>query len=163
MKALVDTNVLFDYFARRHPFDRVARLLLFGCAMGDYELWISSSQVTDLHYLLTHGDERASREEAVQRIKHLHRFVRIGSLTEADVEKALDADWPDFEDSCVYFVARHLDADYLITRNASDFAKAREQIQSSAEKRGSALVVSPDEFLAMLQRERGISYDEIAW
>jgi len=150
-KLLVDTNVLFDYFARRHPFDQDAALLLFGCAMGDYEMWVSSSQVTDLHFLLTHGDDRVGREQAVETLVRLREHVRIASLTEADVDEAMASGWRDFEDACVYFVARHMKASCIITRNKKDFANA------------ALPVLTPREFLDQFESEEGISYDNIEW
>jgi len=148
-KLLVDTNVFVDYFAHRGEFEKPAKLLLFGCAMGDYEIWMSSSQVTDLHFVLTHGREKQSEQEATDTIRHLRECVRIAALSESDVDEALEAGWSDFEDSCVYFVAKRLKAHYIITRNKKDFAQAK------------IPVLLPEEFLALMEEEHGIIYDEI--
>ncbi len=43
IRALVDTNVLIDFLARREPFYLQSRRLLIFAAMGDYELWMSAS------------------------------------------------------------------------------------------------------------------------
>ena len=48
MRVLVDTNVLIDFLAQRAPFfDEACKLLVFA-AMGDYELWASASQISDI-------------------------------------------------------------------------------------------------------------------
>ena len=148
MKVLADSNVLIDVLAQRHPFDRAARQFLIGCVMGDYDVWVSSSQVTDVNYVLTHGYEK-NDETVRQSLTHLRKFVRVASLTEADVDDALASKWTDFEDACVFFVARHLKADYLVTRNKKDFAES------------SIPVLTPEEFLAMIQETRGFVYDEV--
>ena len=149
MRVLADTNVIFDFLARRHPFDEQARLLLFGCAMSDYELWISSSQVTDLFFLLTHGASKMGAAEAKGVLRRLRECVRIGSLTEEDVDAAIGLPWDDFENACVHEVARHLKCDCIVTRNGKDFAGA------------SVPVLSPKEFLADFEAKSGISYSEI--
>ena len=149
MKLLVDTNVFYDYFARRHPFDREAALRLVGCAMRDFEVWISSSQVTDLYFLLTHGDERLSKEFASGTLQRLRRHVRVAALTEADVDDALAAQWNDFEDACIGSVARRIKATYVVTRNKKDFV------------RSPIPAVTPTEFLDLIAEQTGITYDQI--
>ena len=56
-KLLLDTNVVIDYLNEREPYYEKARLLMIGGRVGEFELWISSSQVTDLVYILS--NERA--------------------------------------------------------------------------------------------------------
>ncbi|MDO4183286.1 MAG: PIN domain-containing protein [Coriobacteriia bacterium] len=150
MKVLADTNILIDYLCRRHPFDEEAKFILFGCAMGDYELWISSSQVTDLFFLLTHGAGCLSAQEARGVLQQLRKYVRVGSLREEDVDAALDCSWKDFEDACVHQVARHLKCDYLVTRNEADFEKP------------TLHVLSPKQFLNLLGEQQQIFYSEIS-
>lgn len=150
IKLLVDTNVLFDYFAARHPFDREAELLLFGCAMNDYEIWVSSSQITDLFFLMTHGNERLTRDDTTQTLQHLRKHIRIASVTEADIDDALGSGWADIEDAAVFFVARRTKATYLVTRNKRDFAQS------------TIPVLTPGEFLEEFQAKSGIGYSEIA-
>ena len=47
-KLLLDTNVVVDYLNEREPFYEKARLLMIGGRVGEFELWISSSQVNAL-------------------------------------------------------------------------------------------------------------------
>ena len=147
-KLMVDTNVLFDYFALRHPSDKAARLLLFGCACGDYEMWISSSQITDLFYLLTHGDERRDVADATRTLVELRRHVRVATLTEGDVDEALAHEWDDFVDACVFVVARRNKANVIVTRNKKDF------------ERSPIPAMTPEEFLQSLEETEGITYAE---
>ena len=75
--------------------------------------------------------------------------MRVYSLTEADVDAALDSAWDDFEDACVYQCARKIKADAIITRNQKDFA------------RSSIRVFDCDELFAYLEKEKGLVYDFI--
>ena len=55
-------------------------------------------------------------------------------------------DWGDFEDACVYYAARKIKADAIITRNRKGFAWS------------SIKVFDCDELFAYLEREVGVSY-----
>ena len=63
VELLLDTNVVVDYLNEREPFYEKARLLMIGGRVGEFELWVSSSQVTDLVYILSNGG-RASEMDA---------------------------------------------------------------------------------------------------
>ena len=65
MRVLVDTNVLIDFLAQRAPFFDEARKLLVFAAMGDYELWASASQISDIFYVLSEGG-KASKTDAAK-------------------------------------------------------------------------------------------------
>ena len=53
MKLLLDTNVVIDYLHEREPYYEKARLLMTAGRVGEFSLWITSSQVTDLIYILS--------------------------------------------------------------------------------------------------------------
>ena len=149
LKVFADTNVILDYFVSRAPFDQEAQLLLFGCAMHDYELWISSSQITDLFYILTHGSSKTSARNTKQTLKTLREHLRVASLTEQDVDHALAMTWDDFEDACVYCAAKRIGAAYLVTRNKKDFIDP------------AIGIVNPHEFLDVLSTSHGITYHQL--
>ena len=54
-KVMVDTNVLVDYLNEREPFCQDSRLLMIAANVGDVELWLCASQLTDLVYILSDG------------------------------------------------------------------------------------------------------------
>lgn len=58
MKLLLDTNVAIDFIHEREPHYRGARLLMTAGRVGESDLWITSSQVTDLIYILSEGHSR---------------------------------------------------------------------------------------------------------
>ncbi len=79
-------------------------------------------------------------------VEELSYSLHIVSVTESDIDKAVDADWGDFEDACVYYAARKIKADAIITRNRKGFAWS------------SIKVFDCDELFAYLEREVGVSY-----
>lgn len=149
MNYFVDTNIVVDYLDERPKFFESARKLMILGFLHEFTLWMSSSQVTDLFYLLSNGGRSSEASEVKKSIRDARQFVRICSLAEADVDAALDSTWDDFEDACVYQCALKLKADAIITRNQKDFEKS------------TIKVFDCDELFAYLATERGLTYEEI--
>ncbi|RDB61939.1 PIN domain nuclease [Gordonibacter sp. 28C] len=149
MRFFVDTNIILDYLDERPGFVDSARKLMILGFLQEFELFMSASQATDLFYLLTNGGRASEAESVKKSMRHARQFVRVCSLTEADVDAALDSTWNDFEDACVYQCALKLKADAIITRNQKDF------------ERSSIKVFDCDELFAYLAEEKGLTYEEI--
>ena len=147
MKLFVDTNILLDYLDERLGFDAAARELMVLGFLHEFELWMSSSQVTDLFFILSKGGTPSKADDARRRIRHARRFVRVCSLAETDVDAALDSPWSDFEDACVYQCALKVKADAIVTRNQEDFEKS------------SIKVFDCTGLFAYLEEEKGLVYD----
>lgn len=148
-RLLVDTNIVIDWLQARSPFDRAAKKLAALGYLGEFELWMSSSQVTDAFFILSEGGKSIYADEVKRQLKGARKALRVYALNEDDVDAALDSTWDDFEDACVYQAALRVKADVLITRNQQDFA------------RSSIKVLDCEDFFAYLEEERGVAYDEI--
>lgn len=146
MRLLVDTNIIIDYLQDRKPFSEPAELLLALGYVGEHELWMSSSQVTDTFYLLSEGGKPALAENAKRLLRQVRQVVRVGSLGELDIDTVLDSPWEDVEDACVHQCACKVRADAIITRNQADFA------------RSSIKVFDCDELFDYLREEKGLDY-----
>lgn len=151
MRLLIDTNIVIDLLAHRRPFeDSAKKLFIFG-ALGEFDLWIGASQITDIFFLLTSGPEKIAVEDAKLALRRLRKHVHICSLNEADVDAALDSTWGDFGDACVFQSALKLKADAIITRNRKEFEKS------------SIRVFDCEEFFDYLAEDKGLVYEEIAF
>jgi predicted nucleic acid-binding protein len=151
IRALVDTNVLVDFLARREPFYPSSRRLMVFAAMGDYELWMSSSQVTDLYYILTNGGRKDGAESCKAAMRGLRRVVRVAAPGEREVDTALDSPWSDFEDAFVCQTAIGIRAQAIITRNLEDFAQAPPPI------------FDVGSFFEWMRRTHRVSYEELGY
>ena len=149
MNLFVDTNIIIDYLDERPGFAGSARKLMLLGFLREFDLWMSSSQVTDMFYILTNGGHPSKAEEVKASIREVRKFVRVCSLSEADIDTALDSTWSDFEDACVYQCARKIRADAIITRNKKDFEKS------------SIKVFDCDEWFSYLAQSKGLTYEEI--
>jgi predicted nucleic acid-binding protein len=85
IQVMVDSSVLLDYLMSREPYCEPARKLLVFGDMGDYQLWMSASQVTDVYYLLSGGGEASCAEAARRSLADLRGLVRICPSGEDEV------------------------------------------------------------------------------
>ena len=146
MRLLLDTCVLMDYFLGREPFVRDVRRLFVMRSFRDAELWTSAKSYTDLFYVGERAHGPAKMQEMIERALPA---LRICSIDQADIRAALGERWDDFEDCIVWQAARKARADYLITRNAADFA------------RSDVPVLSPAAFFYQMEKDRGLVYEEV--
>lgn len=149
-RLLLDTNVVIDFMSRREPFYDDARLLMVGGRAGEFELWISSTQVTDLVYILSDGGRQSEVPDVLERLRGLRTFVEVYPVGGREVDQMLASRWKDPEDALIYEVALAIRADFIVTRNQVDFED------------GLVRAVDCSGFLDHVEFEKGISYREIA-
>lgn len=104
-KLLLDTNVVVDYLNECEPFYEKARLLMIGGRVGEFELWISSSQVTDLVYILSNGGRTSEMDAVMGQLRGLRTFVNVFAASEREVDLMLATSWHDPEDYLLYEIA----------------------------------------------------------
>ena len=150
-KLLVDTNVVIDFLLHRDPFYEKARLLMLCGRVGEFNLWIASSQVTDIIYIMTDGGKKSKVPETLEKLRALRTFVNVFAVTDANIDKMLAASWSDPEDGLLINLALKMRADAIITRDA-DFPETN-------------LIRVHDcaSFFEWLKDEKGLSYDEIPY
>lgn len=54
-------------------------------------------------------------------LKELFKIVSVASVTEQEIQKAMELEWKDFEDSVQYSVALLQEMNGIVTRNPSDY------------------------------------------
>lgn len=148
-RLLLDTNIVIDYLAEREPFYQDTRLLMIAGYVGEFELWISSPQVTDLVYILSDGGKQSLLPQTLEQLKGLRTFVNVYAVSEREIDAMLASSWKDPEDVLLFEVALNAKADALITRNQADF-------ESELIK-----VMDCTEFFDWMSAEKGIDYREI--
>ena len=119
MKILVDANVALDVLLKRQPF-YASGVKILGLSKGGIEIFISASSITDIFYIVR--KELKSKEAAITLLKNLIVNVDIAAVSGNEIRRAINLDWGDFEDAVQYAAGESIAADYLVTRNTSDFA-----------------------------------------
>lgn len=148
-KLLIDTNIVIDLLHRRGPQLDETRLLMLAGRVGEFSLWIASSQVTDMIYILTNGGNKSKIPEVLEKLRMLRTFVNVYAVTDADIDKMLATTWSDPEDALLVDLALKMHADAIITRD-EDFP-VTDMIRVH-DCRG---------FFEWLEEEKGIRYDEV--
>lgn len=146
-KLLLDTNVLINYLDGRDiDFEATLLLMTAGC-VGEFALWMSSSQMTDLVYILSEGGKPAHMPGVLERLRKLRAFVSVYAPNATDVDSMLATSWRDPEDALLFEIAKAIRADAIITNNVKDF-------ESDAIR-----VCNCSEFFEWMRSERGLDYE----
>ena len=131
MRILIDTNVILDVLLKRSPFYETAIEVLKLSARDDIQEFVSASAITDIYYIAYKNlrDKAAVREL----LKKLLLIVSVAGVSEEEIQKALELEWNDFEDSVQYSVAALNEMDGIITRNVKDYSSAEMQVWEPAQ------------------------------
>ena len=148
-KLFLDTNIVIDYLHHRDPFYEKARLMMICGRVGEFSLWISSSQVTDMIFILTRGGKRQYVPEVLEKLRTMRLFINVLPVTASDIDRMLTTAWPDPEDALLADLALKMKADAIITRD-EDFPHPE-----------GVPVMTCDEFFEWLRNEYGLVYDEV--
>lgn len=151
MRLVLDTNIIVDVALSRKPYEASANKLFALGRLGEFELWIGSSQITDFLYLITDGGKPSFAADARREMAQLRKCVHIYATSESDYDAVAESTWADLEDAFVFQTALQVKADAIITRDTTGFQKSFIK------------VFDCDGLFEHLKREHGISYEGIPW
>ena len=118
MTILVDTNILLDVLQDRRPFAesaaRVWKLVEEGAITGH----VSAISINNGYYI---ARKRDGGPKALDALRMIRADFQIVALDELIIDRALAVAGRDFEDAIQAAAAVRVTADYIVTRNASDF------------------------------------------
>lgn len=120
MKALIDTNIIIDVLAKREPFLAASAQILRLSETGKIRAFITASSVTDIVYILRRYI--ADKSILARTMQNLLSIVDVVDTLKSDIQKAFELDFNDYEDALQARCAKRIKADYIITRNPTDFA-----------------------------------------
>ena len=118
--------------------------------VGEFDLWISASQVTDLIYILSEGGKASLIKEVSEQLQGLRTFVNVFPVSDREIDKMLSSSWKDPEDRLLFEVALTLKANCLVTRNQSDFES------------NLVPILNCDELFNWLKSNFDLDYEEVA-
>lgn len=141
MKALIDTNIILDFFCKREGFFENANIIFQHC-FTDVDGVIAGHTVSNLFYILknVYG---FTLEQCRMKIRNLCVLFELSGLNKDVILAAIENEgFSDFEDSLQNECALASDVDYIITRNVGDF------------KHASVPVVMPGEFIEIVRSKK---------
>ncbi len=115
---LIDLNIILDVLQKRDPFYDTSVQVLAGVETGLMTGYLAAHSATTLFYLIQKDQSSAAARAA---ITALLQFLQIAPVNQSTIDQALNLDYQDFEDAVQMIAALQCKADYLITRNISDY------------------------------------------
>lgn len=146
MKLLLDTNALVDLVAARRPYVEDIRKLCVASTFGDVQLWASTQSFMDAYYVLCRHADAGDVKRAM--LASLEFLIPCGTNA-SDLRRALESEWNDPEDYLIAYSSKHIGADFIITRDADMIDRAPVKAMPA------------NEFLAFMESEHGLVYDEL--
>jgi predicted nucleic acid-binding protein len=127
----LDTNVVIDYLADRHPFSEAAAELFQHSEQENVSLFISAVSYNNIYYILRQSLTNAATIKVLDELSDITKIVEVNS---AIIKKSLKADFKDFEDAIQYNCALTIPKlKAIITRNEKDFKKSTVSVFSPVE------------------------------
>jgi predicted nucleic acid-binding protein len=117
--ALIDTDVIVDFFYDRKPFSKYAATILSWCEEKKMVGYITPVICSNTYYLLR---QTATHEKVMNKLMQLLAIVDIIQMDDQVVRSALISNFNDFEDALQHYAAvNHGKINVILTRNIKDF------------------------------------------
>lgn len=135
MRLLIDANVVLDVLQKREPYWKDSSVIWKLCETEQAEGYVSTLTFANLMYVMRRELDPAQIRDVLDKLRLIFRFA---DFTAADLEKAAEMGWDDFEDAIQAATAERIMADSIITRNVRDFRNSK------------VIAFTPSEYIARL-------------
>lgn len=120
--ALIDTDVILDFFFDRKPFSEFASKILSLCETRKMNGFVTPVMISNIYYLLR---KTARHEKVIAKLKQLLLFIKVLDMDKTVVINALNSEFKDFEDALQNFSAlKSGKINIILTRNIKDYRKS---------------------------------------
>ena len=119
-KILIDTNVLLDYLLEREPFFEDAKKVILSCTEGNTKGCIAAHSISNMFFILRKDYTAKERREI---LSNLCTIFDVEGIDKAKLLSGLaNEKFSDFEDCLQMECAKSYGAEYIVTRNVSDYS-----------------------------------------
>ena len=119
-RILIDTNVLLDYVLEREPFFEDAKNVILSCTDGNTKGCIAAHSISNMFFILRKTYTAKERREI---LSSLCTIFDVEGIDKAKLLSGLaNEEFSDFEDCLQMECAKNYGADYIVTRNVSDYS-----------------------------------------
>lgn len=129
-KLFIDTNIMLDLLGERIPFYNSIAKIATLADKSQLTLVASALSYATVSYFLTKFE---NTEKAKDKLRKFKIISEICDLDEVIIEKGLNSNFSDFEDSLQYFSALKSNCSILITRNGKDFKESKIPVMTADE------------------------------
>lgn len=120
-KVFLDTNVILDFLGERAGFYEAAAKVITLADMKKMKIYTSAVSIANTYYLLAKYE---NHESAIEKIRKFKVLCNVSIIDDEVIDKAINSNFKDFEDSIQYFSAVACGCTTIITRNEKDFKNA---------------------------------------
>jgi len=122
MVILIDTDVILDHLIPRQPFVDTASEIFNLCYQQKCNGYIAAHSITNIFYILR---KQFSVSERKKLLISLCEFIEIAGINKNQIIDALTSeDFNDIEDRLQVECAITVNADFIVTRNITDFSNS---------------------------------------
>jgi predicted nucleic acid-binding protein len=121
---------MLDLLGERMPFYNSIAKIATLADKGQIIMTVSALSYGTVNYLLTKYE---NSETAKQKLRKFKIISEICALDELIIEKGLNSNFSDFEDSLQYFSALKAECNILITRNERHFKESQIPVMTADE------------------------------
>ena len=119
-KILIDTNVLLDYLLEREPFFEDAKKVILLCMEGNVKGYIAAHSISNMFFILRKDYTAKERREI---LVNLCKIFEVEGIDKAKLLSGLaNEKFSDFEDCLQMECAKSCGAEFIVTRNVSDYS-----------------------------------------
>ena len=121
-RILIDTNVLLDYLQEREPFFADAKNVILSCTEGKTKGCIAAHSISNMFFILR---KDYTVEERRKILLNLCTIFDVEGIDKAKLLSGLaNEKFSDFEDCLQMECAKNYGAEYIVTRNISDYSES---------------------------------------
>jgi len=121
-RILIDTNVLLDYILNREPFCEDAKEILLLCIDGKIKGCIAAHSIPNMFFILRKNYNEKERREILSSLCSMFDIEGIDKVKLLSGLK--NEDFSDFEDCLQMECAKSYGAEYIVTRNVTDYSSS---------------------------------------
>lgn len=129
-RLFLDTNVMLDLLGERVPYYNSIAKIATLADKRKITIVVSALSYATVSYFLTKYE---SVEKAKDKLRKFKVISQICDLDELIIEKGLNSNFQDFEDSLQYYSALKTECNILITRNGKDFKSSQIPVMTADE------------------------------
>jgi len=122
MRLLIDANIVLDVLEKREPYWADSAKVWKLCETELADGYITTLTFANMMYVMRKELDPVKIRDVLKKLQLIFRFA---DFTSADLEKAAEMSWSDFEDATQAAAAERIAADAIITRNVRDFRKSK--------------------------------------
>lgn len=130
MNVFLDTNVVIDFYDQRGEFYYPAAIIFDLAYKGKIKIFVSATTFVNAFFILR---KSYTSSELYQSMRNLAALCEITEVDENIINKCLEEERKDFEDSVQYESSKIHQADIVITRNIKDFKDFASNIKTPNE------------------------------